>query len=254
MRQDITALRRFYGADLGRLARRQISAALATLWPAAKGQSVLGVGYPTPYLSLYRHEAARAVAVMPGSQGGCRWPEQGACLATLADDAALPFADRMFDRVLLVHDLEFTDSVTARLREVWRVLAEGGRMAVVAPNRTGLWARLERSPFAYGRPFSEGQLSRALSESLFMPGRCVRTLVVPPLRLPGLGLAATLDRPLGRWLPGVAGVLVLEAEKQTEAVIPAGHAVPKLVPALSRNTAFSANRLASRPDGSKCRS
>ena len=29
------------------------------------------------------------------------------------------------------------------MRELWRVLADGGRMIVVAPNRRGLWARFD---------------------------------------------------------------------------------------------------------------
>ena len=55
------------------------------------------------------------------------------------------------------------------LAEVWRVLTPGGRLLVVVPNRAGLWARMENTPFGYGRPFSRKQLSRLMRDMQFSP-------------------------------------------------------------------------------------
>jgi hypothetical protein len=50
---------------------------------------------------------------------------------------------------------------------LWRVLAPEGKLLLVAPNRTSLWAQVERSPFAHGRPYSRSQLDRLLRDAMF---------------------------------------------------------------------------------------
>ena len=53
---------------------------------------------------------------------------RGPSLAALVDELDLPLADSAVDRVLLVHALEMAHDPSALLREVWRVLAAGGRL------------------------------------------------------------------------------------------------------------------------------
>nr|WP_255542780.1 methyltransferase domain-containing protein [Azospirillum sp. INR13] len=86
-------------------------------------------------------EADRVVAVMPASQGVSFWPAEGPGMVALGDEADLPFGDNTIDRVLLVHGLEGTEQLRPMMREIWRVLAGGGRVLAVVPNRRGLWAR-----------------------------------------------------------------------------------------------------------------
>ena len=54
--------------------------------------------------------------------------------------------DASIDRVLAVHSLEMAANARDQLREIWRVLAPGGRVILVVPNRRGLWARGEATP------------------------------------------------------------------------------------------------------------
>ena len=61
--------------------------------------------------------------------------------------------------------------VRPMLREVWRILAADGRLILVVPNRLGLWARLEHTPFGHGHPFTPPQLVALLTENLFEIGR-----------------------------------------------------------------------------------
>ena len=86
-------------------------------------------------------------------------------LAALTDEFALPLADAAVDRVLLVHALEMSHEADALLREVWRVLASGGRLLAVVPNRRGLWARMDTTPFGHGRPCSRSQIVQVLRET-----------------------------------------------------------------------------------------
>ena len=131
----------------------------------------------------------------------------------------LPLPDASVDRVLLVHGLENTEQVGPLFREIWRVLASGGRLLVVVPNRRGIWARMERTPFGQGHPYSPGQLSRLLRDNLFLPGERISALYVPPLRSHMLLRTAGAWENLGHRLGNTfAGVLLMEADKQIYAV------------------------------------
>ena len=63
---------------------------------------------------------------------------------------------------------------------VWRVLSPSGRLLIVTPNRRGLWARFDSTPFGHGRPYSRGQLTQLMRESQFTPTYWGRTLYTPP--------------------------------------------------------------------------
>lgn len=221
---DIVDLRDFYASRRGQVARRLIRARIRRLWPEAKGLSVLGVGFATPYLGLYREDAQRLVAAMPASQGVLPWPRPGPNVVTLAEETDLPFPDLSFDRVLLVHALEGTENLRPMLREAWRVLAGGGRLLAVVPNRRGVWARSDRTPFGHGQPYSLGQLSRLLRDTLFTPVQSAVALFPPPQAIVPLSRwARDIDDVGERWASTFAGVVMVEAAKQ----IYAGTAVPQ---------------------------
>ncbi len=152
------------------------------LWSSVQGQSLLGIGYPAPVVGGLCRGARRSAAIMPFAQGAAPWDlaDRGN-VAILSDDARLPFADQMFDRVVLAHALEEADSPRAMLREIWRVTAPEGRLLVVAANRRGLWARAEATPFGHGRPWTRAQLSTLLENSLFQTTAWTHALHTPPI-------------------------------------------------------------------------
>jgi hypothetical protein len=53
---DVIDLRDFYSQRLGIVARRLINRGIHARWPNAQGQRILGLGYPTPYLGLFRED------------------------------------------------------------------------------------------------------------------------------------------------------------------------------------------------------
>src|ERR687888_355386 len=95
-----------------------------------------------------------------------RLPRERHNLTALVDENDLPLPDRSVDRVLLVHAVECTEQVRPMLREIWRVMADGGRLIVVAPTRAGLWSQVDRSPFYQGHPYSPGQLAVLLRANM----------------------------------------------------------------------------------------
>ncbi|MCB9948091.1 MAG: methyltransferase domain-containing protein [Rhodospirillaceae bacterium] len=215
MHQDVVDLRAFYESGLGLVAQRMIRRQLRRLWPDVHGQSVLGFGYATPFLKPFVPEAERVFAVMPARQGVMPWPAGEPSRVALAEDTALPFPDMSIDRVLLVHGLEHAEDRSGLMREIWRVLSGSGRLMVVVPNRRGIWARFDRTPFGHGQPYSGSQLSRMLRTDLFVPAREARALFIPPFRARFLLAAATAWEELGQhWFSGFAGVVMIEASKQ----------------------------------------
>ena len=215
MHADILDLREFYDSGLGQLARRMLRRQLRLLWPNVRGEVVAGLGYATPYLGPFCDEAERVIALMPASQGVSGWPRGGPGRTALTEDACLPLPDLSVDRLLLVHGLEGAEPLRPMMREIWRVLAGGGRLLVVAPNRLGLWARADWTPFGHGNPYSASQLRQILRDNMFVPEREGCALFIPPLRSRFLLSTAPAWEEAGRrWFKAFAGVTMIEASKQ----------------------------------------
>ena len=222
---DVLDLRNFYAQPLGRVTAHYINKRIRQHWPNVKGLSVLGVGYGPPYIRSMRGNAERTLAFMPSKQGAVYWPSSGASLTTLVDEERLPLPDSCIDRIVLVHMLELVDNPAEHLREIWRVLTPGGRLLIVVPNRRGVWARLEHSPFAYGRPFSKGQLTHLLRDTMFTPVRWSDALHFGPFKGKSyFGSARLWERMGARFWPAFAGVLIVEATKLLRQGLPAQEA------------------------------
>ena len=215
MRVDVLALQRFYASPLGDAARRMASRRLAALWPNADGLDVLGVGYATPFLERFQTGARRVVAMMPAEQGAEHWPAGAASLAVLSEEGRLPFIDAIFDRVLIAHALEETDTMRQLLREVWRVMAPEGRLVVIAANRWSLWAQADQTPFGHGRPYSRLQLATLLADSMFEPIASARALYAPPSSWAPFVKAADAFERVGEIIwPAQGGLVLMEAVKR----------------------------------------
>jgi SAM-dependent methyltransferase len=215
MHLDVVDLRTFYASPLGLVTRRFLSGVVGKRWDNCTGLSVMGVGYASPYLSLFRDQAVRVLAFMPAEQGVVNWPSSGASASALVETTALPLPDSCIDRVLVMHALEVSDQPVDLLAEVWRILTPGGRMILITPNRAGLWSRVDATPFGHGQPYSRAQLRDLMRETMFSPIHWSEALYCAPFaRRMLLQFAPALERFGGRFsLPG-AGVLVVEATKQ----------------------------------------
>ncbi len=216
MLDDVQAVAAFYRTRRGRMVASLLRRRLQAAWPDLSRQDLLGLGHAAPFLSLWRQQLRRCVDAAPSS--GPVPPD----VSCLVQDDALPFPDATFDRVLMVHVIENAAHVTRTLRVVWRVLRDDGRLLVVVPNRTGLWAHSESTPFAEGAPCSTGRIERLLARSLFRIERMEGALYGPPADLrPLLRVGPALEA-AGRFVtPRLAGLLVVEAVKDLYAAVPA---------------------------------
>ena len=219
MYNDVIDLRDFYDTPMGHAAQSITRRHIRNIWPSAAGLNVAGIGYATPYLLPFLGEAERVFAVMPAQQGGIRWPpdthNQIRNVVSLVLEDSLPLPDLSVDRIMLVHSLECSEQSHKLLREVWRVLTEGGRLLIIVPNRRGIWARIDHTPFGHGRPYTIGQVSRLLRDTMYQPGESVAGLFVPPTRSRVVLASARAIEKIGiQWFKTVGGLLFVEAQKE----------------------------------------
>lgn len=217
MHLDVLDLRDFYyRTQLGRSAGRAIRDQVDALWPAVTGeQTVAGFGFAVPLLRPYLDRARRVIALMPGQQGVMPWPSGGPNVSVLCEETLWPLEDERVDRLILLHGLETSEHPAALLKECWRVLAPGGKVLFIVPNRAGLWARRDKTPFGFGRPYSLGQIEDQLKLHDFQPERHVAALFQPPSETQFWLKTAPVWERMGRRISGrfVGGVLIVEAEK-----------------------------------------
>ena len=251
---DITHMRAFYAKPLGQLVAQLLAAHLATYWPrqiiadkaqpshkiepttqTATPERILGLGYALPFLDRLWPQA-ELFAFMPPRLGSIAWTNtvantetntgtaanisKGGNRTCLIDEAAFPLADNSVDRILLLHMLEFATEPEALFGEVWRVLAPGGRVLLVAPNRYGVWAHSQRTVWSGGNHFSKRQIRRLLVKAEFVSLNWQACFLAPPsaLRLT-MRHASYVERAGRRFAPALCGLLIVEATKQVYAPI-----------------------------------
>lgn len=229
----------FYSSMLGRVALRLLRPRLKRLWPDVHGQRVLGVGYATPFLRPFAEQAERVAALMPAQQGALFWSSYEGAIADshgqacLCDEDNWPVETSSVDRIIVVHATPGIESLDSVLRESWRVLTGQGRLLLIVPNRSGVWARFDNTPFGQGTPFSMGQIKKHLRDYLFVPETSERALFVPPTSSRLVLTAAPLIEKAGaRLFNAFGGVNIVSASKQ----VYAGHLVasPQRIPLVAR--------------------
>jgi len=229
---DVVELREFYASPLGNATRRLIFAKLKPLLGSLSDVCVLGMGFATPYLEDLPSGTGRSIAFMMARQGVIHWPGEGPVQSALVDEFDLPLLESTVDLALVIHGLELTDSPIEMLQEVWRVMAPQGRLVLVVPNRRGLWAAFDSSPFGYGQPFSRTQLTSLLKEAQFSVVSWNQALQMPPIKKGFMLSGASAIERIGDWVTSrFSGVIIVEAVKQVYA-FSSGKRVRRLVPRL----------------------
>ena len=215
MHLDVQELRRFYyETQLGRAAQRRVRDKLVTLWPQMRGRTLVGFGFAVPLLRPFLDDARRVIGLMPAPQGVMAWPEGQPNRSVLCEDRRWPLPTGFVDRLVVMHGLETSETPTALLQEARRVLGPGGSVVFVVPNRAGLWARSDQTPFGYGRPYSLPQIEAQLDQHGFAAGRHDVVLFQPPSHRRFWLRAGPVCERVGRRLSRryAGGVLLVEAQ------------------------------------------
>ncbi|MBY6090813.1 class I SAM-dependent methyltransferase [Maritimibacter alkaliphilus] len=230
MHLDVQDLRNFYyRSTLGRAAQHQVRTQMLKLWPEAQGQTVAGFGFAVPLLRPYLPEARRVIGLMPAPQGVMPWPAGMPNVSVLCEETNWPLDTGQVDKLVLMHGLETSENPTDLLEECFRVLGPGGKALFVVPHRAGLWSRSDRTPFGYGRPYSQGQLEAQLKRHSFLPETAIHTLYQPPSSRRFWRKTAGFWEKVGASLSMVisGGVLMVEATKRVQAPSGPGERIRK---------------------------
>jgi SAM-dependent methyltransferase len=216
MHLDVVELRSFYyTTQLGRMVQRMVRARLRDMWPDIHGMNLVGFGFAAPFLRPFMEEATRTMCLMPAQQGVCPWPPEEPNVTALVEETLWPVPTGFIDRLIVAHGLESCERPAALFEEIWRVLAPGGKAIFLVPNRAGIWARRDVTPFGYGRPYSVGQLEKTLSDNKFAAERHTAALYPPPShRKFWMKVAPAIER-VGQRVDAqrLAGVVMVEATK-----------------------------------------
>jgi SAM-dependent methyltransferase len=230
---DIIELREFYQSPRGRAAAALLAPVTERLLArhqaagSVHGAVHVAYGYAPPSLFATPPTAM----LMPAAQGVCSWPDtslggrlrepqsvpecQNTNRAVLVEESAWPLPADNCDSVVLMHALESCTSPAHVLAEAWRVLKSSGRLIIITPNRRGLWARAEGTPFGRGQPFTALQLRMLLRQTQFVAEQWERAVFIPPVKSSASLASANVWERLGRVLaPNFGGVLVMAAAKQ----------------------------------------
>jgi SAM-dependent methyltransferase len=147
------------------------------------------------------------------------WPAGMANVSVLVEETLWPLETGVVDKLVALHGLDTSENPTAVLEECARVLGPGGRAVFVVPNRSGLWARRDRTPFGFGRPYSLGQLEAQVKTAGLVPERHAAALFAPPSENKFWLRTGDWIEGLGRRLSNSqgGGVILLEVSKQVPA-------------------------------------
>lgn len=221
MHLDVEEFLNFYTTPLGMAVTKILSKKLYEFSHLDPQMKVLGVGYPTPYLAPLQKYVERTIAMMPAQQGVMAWPAHAKNLTLLAADDAFPFPDSSFERIVLVHGLEFSENPKRLLNEAWRVLAPHGKLFIMVPNRKGYWASFGHTPFGHGKPYTTQQIRVLLERTNFSFVKRERALFFPPTSWPLiLRAASTWEKAGAQFYRAISGLLLVEAQKNLVEILP----------------------------------
>ncbi|WP_262693839.1 class I SAM-dependent methyltransferase [Kordiimonas aquimaris] len=239
MRPDVLTLHRFYESAIGNAVCELIHARISTLWSIRPNATTYGLGFALPYLDRLAvsnddENPQKTFALMPAAQGVCHWPSMQNNATTLVDEYHLPLADSAVERLLVVHALEHTHRPAHFFREIWRVLAPGGQVVVVTPNRRRTWSALDTTPFGHGRPYSRSQIYNLMKEQMLPPETWDTALMLPPFRWPGVGkMMRITERTMHALGKNMGGALIVSARKQVYGALPKQYIQPRTQPVLT---------------------
>ena len=233
MTLEAIRLQQWYNSPQGETVAQVVGSIMSQWLCADHGVTrTLGLGFTQPYLDQIirlshdpstpcKEPLGQPLGASPAEMGVIPWPPGGKNRIAQMRPDALPFAGEQFEQAIMAHFLEGSESPQAALRETWRILTPGGRLLIMVPNRGGLWARRDSTPFGWGRPFSPRQLTELLTASLFLPRQSRFVLFMPPVTGKYfLRAASTWEKAGSRWFAPLGGAILCEAEKVVYATTP----------------------------------
>lgn len=173
---DVIDLKEFYQASVSSNIYPVLQEILSKLRIESGSHKSLFVGFGAPYANATKSEFLAMLAHV----GGLAWPDSKNNRALLAYEGEWPFANQMFDEIILIHGLEYAQNAGNLLEECCRSLRPEGRLVVIVPNRRSIWVRSDETPLGFGQPYTLTQLIHILKKYDFIPVNVARGLYALP--------------------------------------------------------------------------
>ena len=219
---DVNDLYQFYHTPLGRLVAADLCRLVNHLWSKHTEKNIISFGFGFPILNTSHLVPSSIIALTPDYMGGMLWPHHEGVQTAIVHETDLPLLDQSIDRFLLLHALEYSTHPHELLLEIFRVLKPNGELLIIVPNRRGLWAHHDHTPFGRGRPYTMTQLSHFLKEHSFEILQHERAIFMPPWSVPKF-LKPMFDVLGSIILRKFSGVIAIQAKKVLFSSIPNGH-------------------------------
>ncbi|MCX7343780.1 MAG: methyltransferase domain-containing protein [Proteobacteria bacterium] len=173
---DVVDLKEFYQSSTANDITPIFQEILKKLRVSNKNSRCLFVGFGAPYADQNKSE----FLLMPAHIGVLAWPDSKNNRTLLAYEDEWPFADHMFDEIIVLHGLEYAQNAGKLFEECYRSLLPEGRLIVIVPNRRSIWVRSDKTPLGFGQPYTLTQLSKILKKYDFIPIDVARGLYSLP--------------------------------------------------------------------------
>lgn len=214
---SVKELSDFYKTPLGEVVHVYINDIIKKFIPdTTKNQFILGLGYVTPYLTKKLIQNNTILSFTFDKMGGITWPNIACSQTAIVHDHHLPITNKVIDRLIIVHGLEYCQNSEQLFKEINRIIAPDGEILIIFPNKAGIWSHTSNTPFAYGEHYTMSQLITALSKSGLTIISKERFLYFPPTQsLYTQAFFAPVEMMGAYFIPFFSGLNAITAKKST---------------------------------------
>ena len=165
---DIAKIHRFYKSPLG----KWVSSLVRDKVKTDDVSDVLWLGYG--------QEFRRPTDIWGITEANLDLSLEGHSNLLFYQSDLFPFAANSFNKIVVLHGFEFSKDPVNFLHNIWDALEGEGEFHMIVPNRSGFWARGEKTPFGEGRPYSLNQIYKLLVQTGFSVINAEHCLYTPP--------------------------------------------------------------------------
>lgn len=158
----------FYQSKLGQEINSALIDKINSLKIDVYNKQILEVGYPLFEKTLTEKKAANVIScIIPKFIDQEFKIKQDDNNILVDNDSFLPFQNCSFDIIILNHSLEHSSNLTKFLKEVWRVLADGGIVIILTPSFFNVLRFLKKNPYYKTKSYFSFTLLKILKDNDF---------------------------------------------------------------------------------------
>jgi len=214
MSQEILNLLYFYRSVIGKITHETLLKMIHRFWTEPP-KKIIGIGYTDPFLDYFHKHASDCLALTPSFTGAYARTGVESYPTALIQETDLPLKPESHSHILCIHMIEHCAYPDHFLQEAFKALKAEGEMIFVVPNRHGVWARNENTPFGSGQPYTKKQLYKLIQNAGFIITDYQPVLFTRPRALPVTRYYSHIIEKIGSlFFPRYSGLHIIRALKR----------------------------------------